>query len=78
MELKCPHCGSTSTKKGPYKNMSALNTHINVHCPKNPKLQAPSESNHTHKFALLKPITVAHARAIEDGYTKICDCGEII
>jgi hypothetical protein len=73
--LKCPHCGATTTKNGqPYKNRSALNTHINMHCEKKP---LAAETEHKHKWALLNPDKQDHGRAIQAGYTKHCACGEL-
>lgn len=78
--LKCPHCGSAATKNGlPYKNISALNTHVRMHCDKNPNSSVlRSAAAHSHKFTLLKPISDAHINAMNQGYTKICnECGEL-
>jgi hypothetical protein len=72
--LKCPHCEATTTKNGqPFKNKSALNTHINVHCSKK-----PVGASHVHKFILLNPDRGDHGRAMNAGYLKICTgCGDL-
>lgn len=77
-QLKCDQCGVTTTKNGqPFKNISALNTHRNVHCPNKESATSGGSEDHTHKWQLLKPISAAHTKAMAAGYTKICECGEI-
>lgn len=84
-ELKCPHCGATKLKNGePFKNRSALNTHINVHCPKKPlKPAGGCKNGEEHKYKLINPQMMKNnrfdfARALNDGYTKICEkCGDL-
>lgn len=75
-KLECPHCGETTTKNGqPYKNISALNTHIRMHCKKNAPIEGAA---HTHKYSLLKPTRPDYARAMNAGFTKICHgCGDL-
>jgi hypothetical protein len=85
--LKCPHCEATTLKNGqPFTKLSSLNAHINIHCDKNPNSKlikgsgsgAPAPAGHSHKFSLLKPISLPYANAMNAGYTKIChDCGEL-
>lgn len=84
-ELKCPNCGQATTKNGqPFKNRSALNTHINVHCAARDSYRGGGGSDrgggggHECKFSLLNPANATAARAIQAGYTKYCkECGEL-
>lgn len=74
--LKCSQCGTEKTKSGQaFKNASALNTHMNMHCEKKPLKVA--EGKHVHKWNLLNGNLVDHARAINAGHTKLCSCGEV-
>jgi hypothetical protein len=76
-ELKCPYCGATTTKNGQaFKNKSSLNTHINIHCEKKPQAES-KPTGHSHKWKLLQPTRADYARAMNAGYNKICDCGEL-
>lgn len=75
--LKCPHCEAETTKNGQaFKNMSALNTHINMHCPKKPQKAAPTAC--VHKIALLNSNHAVMLAAINAGHTTYCTkCGDL-
>lgn len=75
--LKCPNCGATTGKTGqPFKNLSGLNTHINLHCEKKPAKASASACAHSYK--LLNSNDDRMSQAIEAGHTKYCSkCGDL-
>jgi hypothetical protein len=74
--LKCPHCEATTGKTGqPFKNLSGLNTHINLHCEKKPA--KVFSCTHT-RYKLLNGNDSRMAQAIAAGHTKYCEkCGDL-
>lgn len=87
--LKCRFCGLETTKNGqPFKNHSALNTHINMHCPKKTETNIELASKDcVHVYQLLNSNSVLlNSNSINEivqqiiakGYTKCCKkCGDL-
>jgi hypothetical protein len=83
-DLKCPNCGATTTKNGqPFKNGSALHTHMHVHCPKKSAGAAGTdkkcECKDGGKWRLLNNRHKYEAMAIEQGASEVCTvCLELV
>lgn len=86
--LKCEFCGQETTKNGqPFKNHSALNTHINMHCSKKPTKEKSMEHPmvtatkfcvHAYKLLNSNSTNETMQRIIAAGHTKGCSkCGDL-
>jgi hypothetical protein len=83
LALKCQFCGQETTKNGqPFKNHSALNTHINMHCSNKPaKVSNPNVTticNHTYQLLNSNSVNPVVKAIIAAGHTKACKkCGDL-